>query len=285
MSEDQSDYITEAIEMMGKGYDPAAIIEQPTKKLVLRESLGEEWTVAWVKLSTAFKPHIKELHGSPLAVWLFISLSINKNGIAFPGIRTIAEQTGYSHQGILDAIQKLEEKGYLKVRRGERRYNIYEPEFAAIGKVNEPSGTVNLLDSNPMSQLLEPDESTFSANESSPLDSNKKNKNKQDMIDSLLAMSEFKGAKREARINSILSYFGERFRINSETKKWKEFAKFVDDRQMNFGEDVKIFVAWLYSQKGFDLQFWPPSKMQEFWPAAFTAEEPTVVTLEDMGWK
>jgi len=171
--EEQADYVTEAMELLNG--EPAAIIEQPRARLILRNGLDEQWTVAWVKMSTAFKPHIKELHGAPLAVWLFICLSINKQGMAFPGIRTIAEETGYSHQGVLNAIEKLEKKGYLIVKRGERRFNVYRPEFAAIGQTNEPSGTVNLVDS---SFSLE--RSTFSPEESSPVDLNKKNKREQD---------------------------------------------------------------------------------------------------------
>lgn len=173
MSEDQADYVTEAMELL-KG-EPAAIIEQPRARYILRDGMDEQWTVAWVKMSTAFKPHIKELRGAPLAVWLFICLSINQKGVAFPGIRTIADETGYSHQGVLDAIKTLEEKGYLIVKRGERRFNIYKPEFAAIGQTNEPSQSVNSVDS---SFSLE--RSTFSPEESSPLDLNKNNKNKQD---------------------------------------------------------------------------------------------------------
>lgn len=178
--EEQADYVTEAMDLLNG--EPAAIIEQPRSRLVLRDGLGEEWTVAWVKMSTAFKPHIKELRGSPLAVWLYLCLSINKQGVAYPGIRTIAEDTGYSHQGVLDAITILEEKGYLKVRRGERKFNLYEPEFAAIGRVNEPSASVNLVDSTDLTgQLLPADESSFSADESSGVDLNKRNKKKQDI--------------------------------------------------------------------------------------------------------
>lgn len=181
MAEDRPDYVTEAMGLL-KG-EPAAVIEQPRSRLVLREGLGEEWTVAWVKLSTAFKPHIKELKGSPLAVWLYISLSIGKNGVAFPAVRTIAEDTGYSHQGVLDAIEVLEGKGYLKVRRGERRFNLYEPEFAAIGRTNDPSETVNSVDSSgAIGKVLPVNRSTFPPNESSGLDLNKKNKKEQEII-------------------------------------------------------------------------------------------------------
>jgi biotin operon repressor len=129
-----------------------------------------------VKLSTAFKPHIKEIRGAPLAVWLYISLCVNKQGVSFPSINKIAEDTGYSRNGVMDAINVLENKGYMKVRRGEIRYNLYEPEFAAIGRNNEPSDESTQL----TSPVSKPDESTFPANESSVLDSNKRNKRKQD---------------------------------------------------------------------------------------------------------
>ena len=220
MSEQQEEYITDAKEMLGAGYQPPAIIEQPRSRMVLRETLGEEWTVAWVKLSTAFKPHIKNLRGAPLAVWLYISLSINEKGVAFPGIRTIAEDTGYSHQGVLDAIKELEGKGYLHVRRGERRFNIYEPEFAAIGRTNEPSETVNLVESSKLSQVSTPNESSFLPNESSGLDLNKKNKKEQDLVDlelsKLPAMSLRKAVSEYFKLNT-----------NWETKynrQWMEWA-------------------------------------------------------------
>jgi len=178
MSEQKPEYIVDALEMIGTGYEPAAIIEQPTKRLVLREGLGEEWTVAWVKLSTAFKPHIKEIRGAPLAVWLYIALSVNKQGVSFPSINKIAEDTGYSRNGVMDAIKELEEKGYMKVRRGERKFNLYEPEFAAIGKMNEPSNESTQF----TSPVLPTDESTFLPDESSVLDLNKRNKREQEPL-------------------------------------------------------------------------------------------------------
>jgi hypothetical protein len=72
-----------------------------------------------------------------------------------------------------------------------------------------------------------------------------------------------------------LSYLGERLRLNTETKAWRDFAKYADLRQQKHGEDVKIFIAWLYSQKSFDLAYWPPKKMMEFWPSAFTGAAST----------
>lgn len=90
-------------------------------------------------------------------------------------------------------------------------------------------------------------------------------------VDAILGITEWAGAKREARISAIQSYLGETFHRNTETKEWLKFAKFIDDKQQKSGEDVKVFVSWLFGQKSYDPQFWPVSKMMEFWPSAFVS--------------
>lgn len=228
--------IDDAKEMLGAGY-PAAIIEQPHKRSVLRDSMAEEETSAWVKLSTAFKPHIKELRGAPLSVWLFLSLSINRDGVAFPAVRTIAEQIGYSHQGVLDAIAVLEEKGYLTVRRGERRYNLYEPEFASVGRGKEPS--VNSVDQSENGQVSTPNRSTFPPDRSSGLDLNKRNKNNKTGIETANMPFDWKLAHGEEitsadlpKSDEALHEFERAFGFGqlpwrSKTE-WSRFAKFVE---------------------------------------------------------
>jgi hypothetical protein len=88
-------------------------------------------------------------------------------------------------------------------------------------------------------------------------------------VDAMLDMANFPGAKREARVNSILSYLGETFHKNVETKEWHKFAKYVDGEHTAKGWDIKRFIEWLYGQKNFDLQYWPVKKMRENYPAAF----------------
>jgi hypothetical protein len=114
-------------------------------------------------------------------------------------------------------------------------------------------------------------------------ESNKEIKEKPDLIDSILDMANFPGAKREARVNSILSYLGETFHKNVETKEWREFAKYIDGEHTAKGWDVKRFIEWLYGQKNFDLQYWPVKKMRENYPAAFAQE--VSESLEAQGWK
>jgi hypothetical protein len=91
----------------------------------------------------------------------------------------------------------------MKVRRGEKRYNLYEPEFAAIGRTSEPTERVNLDDeSSKLSQVLPPDESTFSPDESSGLDSNKRNKSNKNITNEK-NLSEIK-VKADLKVNAIL---------------------------------------------------------------------------------
>jgi hypothetical protein len=96
---------------------------------------------------------------------------------------------------------------------------------------------------------------------------------KGDLVDGWLQLSQSPGMKRQARIDAILSGIASYLKINTETKRWKDFAKFVDDRQQD-GEKLDTFLSWVTSQKNFDIQFWPPSKMQELWPQAFNTIVP-----------
>jgi len=95
-----------------------------------------------------------------------------------------------------------------------------------------------------------------------------------DLVDATLELAQSPGMKKTARIESILSYLGTALRVNSETKRWKEFAAFADERQQIHGEKLNVFIDWMKSQRNFDLQYWPPSKMREMWPGAFVPSKP-----------
>lgn len=143
MSEEPGKYITQdltdALEMMGKGYnEPATVIEPPRK--TLRRKKGEDFeeheSPAWIKFSTAFKDELPEIGGNALKVWIYIALSVNYHGEAFPGIMTIAKGIGLSHPTVIDAIHELEALNMLTVRRENRKANIYSisNEYVAVGR-------------------------------------------------------------------------------------------------------------------------------------------------------
>lgn len=90
-----------------------------------------------------------------------------------------------------------------------------------------------------------------------------------DLVDGLIELSRAPGVKREARIDAILSYLAKEFHLNTETKQWREFARFVDSEQQAKGWNVEVFVAWLKAQRNFDISFWTPRRMMEHYPRAF----------------
>lgn len=90
-----------------------------------------------------------------------------------------------------------------------------------------------------------------------------------DLLSMAIEMANFPGAKKQVRIDAILGKIGTRLNVNSETKRWKEFAKFAEERQRLHGETIDQFLIWLTSQPGFDLQYWSQQRMMEHWPRAF----------------
>ena len=102
-------------------------------------------------------------------------------------------------------------------------------------------------------------------------------------VDAYLDMMNAPGIKAEARRAEIQSYLGERLHVNTETKAWREFAKYADGQQQKHGEKIETFVSWLLGQDKFQIQYWPPRRMMEMWPQAFLKSEST--SLEASGWK
>jgi hypothetical protein len=195
------------------------------------------------------------------------------------GIGKLALAAGISEGAAKDGAKAAEKRGtFRRINPNENK----EAEWELI--VNQPL-THNHYP--PEDQPLTHSESTID-----PLSGVKEKKEKKEKKESAIfsekdledinkrmefeiGISQFPGAKREARIASIQSYLGETFHRNTETKEWRKFAQFIDAKQQE-GQDVKVFVKWLLGQKGYDPQFWPVSKMMEFWPSAFVEKEEKV---------
>jgi hypothetical protein len=135
MSEKLPEYVTDALEMINH---PSTIIEPPRKTLARKtgEGFEERDEPAWIKFSTAFKTEMPSISSNALKVWIYIALSVNYKGEAFPSIKTIANGVGLSHVTVLSDIKELENGGLLTVRRGEKRHNIYEitDDYVKIGR-------------------------------------------------------------------------------------------------------------------------------------------------------
>jgi DnaD/phage-associated family protein len=147
--EQQGDYITkeeieEGLAMIGKGYEdqPSVVVEPPRRRIERRgKEMLEVEEAAYVKFSTEFKAELADLDVYALKVFIYIGLSINfESGTAYPGVRKIAKETGMNKDTVGKAIEELESKGFLQVRRKDGSSNIYKPEcYFAIGET-VPSG-------------------------------------------------------------------------------------------------------------------------------------------------
>lgn len=127
------------------GYDqPTVVIEPPrTYTGMKRGKMVEIQEPAWVKFSTDFKGVLVDLDEYSLKVFIYIGLSVNfETGVAFPGVRKIAEDTGMSKNTVTKAISILEEKGFLTIWREDGTSNVYKPtRYISIGRTVPQDGT------------------------------------------------------------------------------------------------------------------------------------------------
>jgi hypothetical protein len=175
--------------------------------------------------------------------------------------RRIADEIGMNTASVQKGADRAVERGLIeKVIDGNKttlwRAMVSDSEIESpmIQKLNRGvSDNESLLGIKESNKEINKDDVIFQANRK---------------MDALLDMASFPGAKAEARRNSILSYLGERLHVNTETKAWREFAKYADGQQQK-GEKIETFIGWLIGQDGFQIQYWPPRRMMELWPQAF----------------
>ena len=128
----------DALEMIGL---PIVQYETPGQQTIETEAgLETVETLGWVKFSTAFRKNfLSQLKGAKLSVFISISLHVNNQGRSFPGIKTIAKDTGYSRDEVMETIAELEAiPGLLIVSRQMGRKNVYLPAFVSFGKNTKP---------------------------------------------------------------------------------------------------------------------------------------------------
>lgn len=137
--------LNDAIEMLGKGYDHPSLEIEPARTVIERRDgrMQEVERAAFVKISTAFKAEMKDIDEVALKVWLYIALSVNRHSNkANPGLRKIAEETGFAVNTVRDAVERLENKyGLLTIESGSGKSpNIYEPAAFVSAKKSVSSG-------------------------------------------------------------------------------------------------------------------------------------------------
>jgi hypothetical protein len=125
---------------------PLAISEQ--RETYIRQD-GTTFTRSdiFVKLSVTFRDQmLAELKGPPLSVYLCIALHCGGVEMtAYPSIKTICKETGYSHTAVIAATRKLEKMGLVSVTKQEAKAGDYDQNFyhvrgyATMGEGSKPS--------------------------------------------------------------------------------------------------------------------------------------------------
>ena len=290
MTEKQGDYkadAQDALEMLGKGYEHPSLEIHPQQTVIRRKGWGmeEEVIPAFVKISTAFKKELSLINGDALKVWLFIALSINRNTEdAHPGVRTIAKACKVGINQVTAHVKHLEELGLLTVNREDRKYNIYKiPDYVSANTVTPqvtdsktvtfPAETVTPKRKTvtPISDLTREPEKPY--NHKKGIEEAKERIAKQraakgDFVDAML--SQIPATQKQIRLEGIQSRLAVAFNFNCSWSRWERFIRFADKQEQEQGQTVEKFAEWLKAKPGFDIGYWPPHKMLEVWPQAFT---------------
>lgn len=192
MSENKPIYEVEENDENGlvmAGMKPVVQFERPSEQIAEYEGRYEiVKSLGWIKFSTAFRDGmLAKLKGAKLSIFISICLHLNESGESFPGIETIANETGYNRDTIMMAISEMEEiSGLLKVLRERGKVNHYRPAFAARGKANIPVGFSDQSDF--QAKPVQKNTTGFEQTSLENLDSkkSKENKKKGDLIDGML---------------------------------------------------------------------------------------------------
>lgn len=110
---------------------------EPATDRIIKDEAGNYHagkTEPFIKLGLAFRGELAACKGAPLAVFLSICLHLNEEGRAWPGIRTICQETDYESATVVKAIRRLRDIGLIRVTPRRGTSSIYEPLLAGFGR-------------------------------------------------------------------------------------------------------------------------------------------------------
>ena len=129
---------------------------QPPAPQIIRAADGKlsaEQGGGWIKLAFEFRKSLKDFRGSRLHIFLDICLHINESGWAWPNLKTICRETGYSRDTVMSEIEYLAKNtGVLEVTRSRGKVNRYRPSYAAYGQSGKfrPVGAIPTTSEQPV---------------------------------------------------------------------------------------------------------------------------------------
>lgn len=262
----------------------------------------------WIYIKRGLSEDPKHRAAMGECIWLYMHIIDRadwETGIAFDWKDTQeAAEMSMPVDTLRRQRQKLQELDYIKTKQKQHSQDVYILEwrnprdYGCEIKNPRSEGLNPSIPSNDegLNQGLNEGLNQVDTQVKTPSSDSKSDSNLTDIIqeankkmDAYLQLANAPGMKRETRLDSILSYIGGKLHISATSKRWKDFAKFVDNQQREHGQSIEMFISWLMAQKNFDVQYWSPARMQEFWPQAFirsnSIPEKPITEQPDQDWR
>jgi len=264
MTEQQAEYITkteieEGLSLL-KG-DAVIQFEKPSEQIIETEQGFEVvQSLGWVKFSAAFRKNmLRKLKGAKLAIFICISLHLNEDGVSFPGIDKIAEETDYNRDTIMQAIAEMEAiPGLLSVLRERGKANKYRPAFVARGAKNDPDqpvGKIRLVGQPVQKSTTGLDETSLENLDSKE---SKKELKRGDSLDGII--------RYQLKPKGIRDAFAKHFRLtpNWEAKYNRQFLEFLVEVDASPEQIARAADLWRMDKR-FNWQVPTLKGIQEHW--------------------
>lgn len=187
---------------------------------------------------------------------------------AYIGVKRICQKTNFSSSTVCNALNALRTNGYIElVGKSKAETNNYTINIERLQRLKfQPVESGDSSHRNPT--ILATEIKPSVNHQSNHTAYRRQEQEKPDKIDAMLQMTNFPGAKKAARVDSLLSAFGVAFVVNTETKDWREFAKYAINMQDEHGWEPQKFIKWVKKQQGYP-DYWSRKRMQENYPKAF----------------
>ncbi len=181
---------------------------------------------------------------------------------SYPGVDTLCRKTNYSTSTVCNALNALRHNGFtVLVGRSKRDTNNYTVSVAEILKFQWPkredsshrNATVSAVETNPSSTSIKPSV-----------------EKRGDLLDGMLELALMPGSKKSVIKQGYAELINQKLVVRPTGKQWEDFINFAADRQIKDGQPLDKFLTWVLAND-YNPMFCPPSKLQQLWDRAFTA--------------
>jgi len=91
----------------------------------------------WVKLDVKLRERLADIKGNDLKIWLSLALHVNPEGISWPSLSTIVQETGLKKPNISRSLRSLSNKGFVQLihqgGKGPHSVSIWKVMFCSYG--------------------------------------------------------------------------------------------------------------------------------------------------------